>query len=174
MPQIYWATTCSNCATRYRAHMPLVGLDPYVCQGPDEQLQQTEFSQPAVMIAALAAAEKWRLLCPKEHRPGRIPRCAWPDVGLWCSKIVALAGFSLGEFSALVFSGAVSFEDGVRLVKARAEAMNECAQRHQGAMASVAGMEVPPAPGNTPKNAHTTSRAGRETRRALQEGDQSV
>lgn len=57
--------------------------------------------------------------------------------------MVACAGFSLGEFSALVYSGAISFEDGVRLVNGRAEAMQKCVEQHQGAMASVAGLEDP-------------------------------
>jgi len=93
-------------------------------EGPDERLQQTAYSQPAVMVTSLAAAEKWRLLSPKES-----------------TRVVACAGFSLGEFSALVYSGAISFEDGVRLVKARSEAMQQCAENSKGAMASVAGME---------------------------------
>ena len=76
------------------------------------------------MITALAAAEKWKILAPKEH-----------------AKLKAVAGFSLGEFSALVFSGALSFEDGVKLVHARAQAMQMCAENHEGGMASVAGMD---------------------------------
>ena len=93
-------------------------------QGPDSELQKTANAQPAIMITSLAAAEKWRILAPKEN-----------------ARLRAVAGFSLGEFSALVFSGAISFDDGVRLVKARAEAMQACAERHSGGMASVAGME---------------------------------
>jgi len=96
-------------------------------EGPDEQLQQTAYSQPAVMVTSLAAITRWRLLNPKE-----------------ASKVKAMAGFSLGEFGALVYSGAISFEDGIRLVKLRAEAMQACAEQNNGGMASVAGMEYGP------------------------------
>ena len=51
----------------------------------------------------------------------------------------AAAGFSLGEYSALVFGGAMSFEDGLRVVKARAEAMEQAANAAEGGMASVSG-----------------------------------
>jgi len=54
-------------------------------------------------------------------------------------KVKCAAGFSLGEYSALVFGGALSFEDGLRVVKARAEAMDAAAKAAPGGMATVTG-----------------------------------
>jgi len=54
-------------------------------------------------------------------------------------KVKVAAGFSLGEYTALVFAGALSFEAGLKLVKARAEAMDAAAKADSGAMASVSG-----------------------------------
>lgn len=64
-------------------------------EGPKETLDQTKYSQPAVMICSLAAIEKL-----KEERPYAVANC------------VATAGFSLGEITALVFAGALCFEEG--------------------------------------------------------------
>lgn len=74
--------------------------------GPKEELDKTIYCQPAVMVCSLAAIEKL-----KEERPMAIESC------------VATAGFSIGEITALVFAGALSFEEAIRLVKVRAEAM---------------------------------------------------
>lgn len=63
--------------------------------GPAEQLNQTKYCQPAVMVTSLAALERL-----KEERPAAIDNC------------VATAGFSLGEITALVFAGALEFERG--------------------------------------------------------------
>lgn len=64
-------------------------------EGPKEKLDQTKFCQPAIMICSLAAIERL-----KEERPNAIENC------------VATAGFSLGEITSLVFSGALGFEIG--------------------------------------------------------------
>lgn len=74
--------------------------------GPKHELNKTIHCQPAVMVCSLAAVEKLR-----EERPKAIESC------------VATAGFSIGEITALVFAGALSFEEAIRLVKVRAEAM---------------------------------------------------
>ena len=55
-------------------------------------------------------------------------------------KVKSAAGFSLGEYSALVFGGGLSFEDGVKVVKARAEAMDEAAKASNSGMASIGGL----------------------------------
>jgi [acyl-carrier-protein] S-malonyltransferase len=64
--------------------------------GPKEELDKTLYCQPAVMVCSLAAVEKL-----KEERPMAIESC------------VATAGFSIGEITALVFAGALSFEEGL-------------------------------------------------------------
>lgn len=64
--------------------------------GPKQQLDQTKYCQPAVMVTSLAALEKL-----KEERPNAIDNC------------IATAGFSLGEITALVFAGALDFERGM-------------------------------------------------------------
>lgn len=63
--------------------------------GPKEKLDQTRYSQPAILVTSLAAVERL-----KEERPDAINNC------------VATAGFSLGELTALIFSGAIGFEKG--------------------------------------------------------------
>eukprot|EP00310_Coccolithus_braarudii_P015220 CAMPEP_0183332486 /NCGR_PEP_ID=MMETSP0164_2-20130417/1627_1 /TAXON_ID=221442 /ORGANISM="Coccolithus pelagicus ssp braarudi, Strain PLY182g" /LENGTH=469 /DNA_ID=CAMNT_0025501209 /DNA_START=62 /DNA_END=1471 /DNA_ORIENTATION=+ len=98
----------------------MVGL---CAQGPQEKLDTTLYSQPAIFTVSLAAMEK-----------------AKKDAPEMLKKVKAAAGFSLGEYTALVFAGALSFEDGLKLVKARAEAMDEAAKSDAGAMASVSGV----------------------------------
>eukprot|EP00316_Scyphosphaera_apsteinii_P008230 CAMPEP_0119298514 /NCGR_PEP_ID=MMETSP1333-20130426/688_1 /TAXON_ID=418940 /ORGANISM="Scyphosphaera apsteinii, Strain RCC1455" /LENGTH=469 /DNA_ID=CAMNT_0007299629 /DNA_START=65 /DNA_END=1474 /DNA_ORIENTATION=+ len=97
----------------------LVGL---CAQGPQEKLDTTLYSQPAIFVVSLAAMEK-----------------AKKDAPEMLKKIKAAAGFSLGEYTALVFAGALTFESGLKLVKARAEAMDQAAKSDSGAMASVSG-----------------------------------
>src|SRR3954466_16204460 len=74
-----------------------------VCsQGPAERLTATAVSQPAIFVASLAALESLRTTNP--------------EVEAGC---VAAAGLSLGEYTALVFAGALSFRDGLQVVRCR-------------------------------------------------------
>lgn len=82
--------------------------------GSADELRQTRVTQPAVFIHSVISA-----LCTAECRPD------------------AVAGHSLGEISALVVCGALSFEDGLKLVAERAAAMQECCDNTPGAMAAV-------------------------------------
>lgn len=86
--------------------------------GTDEDLRATKVTQPAVFIHSVCLA-----LCAE---------------GLDAPDMVA--GHSLGEFSALVAAGVLGFEDGLRLVEARAAAMQKCCEAAPGAMAAVIGM----------------------------------
>ncbi|CAG2106522.1 unnamed protein product [Medioppia subpectinata] len=88
--------------------------------GPIERLNQTQFSQPAIFVTSLAAVESLR-----QSGSGDVESC------------VATAGFSVGELAALVFAGALSFEDGLRLVKIRAEAMQYATELVPSAMITV-------------------------------------
>lgn len=84
-------------------------------EGSDEQLKQTKVTQPAIFLHSVITA----LCMGKEFKPEMA------------------AGHSLGEFSALTACGCLSFEDGLRLVYARAMAMQKCCENVPGAMAAV-------------------------------------
>ncbi|XP_029809971.1 malonyl-CoA-acyl carrier protein transacylase, mitochondrial, partial [Suricata suricatta] len=91
-------------------------------RGPQEALDRTVHCQPAVFVASLAAVEKLHHL-----QPAVIENC------------VAAAGFSVGEFAALVFAGAMEFSEGLHAVKIRAEAMQEASEAVPSGMLSVLG-----------------------------------
>jgi [acyl-carrier-protein] S-malonyltransferase len=98
-----------------------------VClNGPAERLNATDVSQPAIFVASLAALEQLKATSPEA-----------------IDTVSATAGLSLGEYTALVFAGAISFEDALKVVKARGEAMQAAALAAPGAMAAVLGLEVP-------------------------------
>ena len=84
-------------------------------EGTDEDLKQTKVTQPAVFLHSVITA----LCMGDEFKPDMV------------------AGHSLGEFSALVATGALSFEDGLRLVYARARAMQACCEKVPGTMAAI-------------------------------------
>jgi [acyl-carrier-protein] S-malonyltransferase len=97
-----------------------------VCvRGPAERLSATDISQPAIFVASLAAMEQLKV--------------AEPDA---LASIVAVAGLSLGEYTALVFAGAMTFEDGLKVVQARGLAMQAAAEATPSAMISVLGLEI--------------------------------
>lgn len=110
----------------FEAASILLGYDLLdVCvNGPADRLDSTAVSQPALFVSGLAAVEKL-----KEDDPAAVDGCA------------AAAGLSLGEYTALVFAGAIDFEDGLRLVKVRGESMQAAADAVPGAMVSVLGLE---------------------------------
>lgn len=84
-------------------------------EGTDEDLKQTKVTQPAVFLHSVISA----LCLGEEFKPDMV------------------AGHSLGEFSALVAAGALDFEDGLRLVYARAMAMQACCEKVPGSMAAI-------------------------------------
>ena len=93
--------------------------------GPAEELDSTIVSQPALFVTSLAALEKLR--------------ADRPDVVLGCEMA---AGLSLGEYTALVFAGALSFEDGLRLVQRRGQAMQAAADATPSGMVSILLLDV--------------------------------
>ncbi|MDO5308053.1 MAG: ACP S-malonyltransferase [Planctomycetia bacterium] len=105
----------------------VVGYDlTNVCfQGSAELLDSTEQSQPAIFLTSLAALENLR-----ETDPDAVASC------------VATTGLSLGEYTALVFAGVMSFEDGLRLVQLRGKAMQAASDATASGMVSVIGLEV--------------------------------
>lgn len=89
--------------------------------GPEEMLNRTEYTQPALLAAGVAV---WRLW---QQRGGSQPS--------------VLAGHSLGEYTALVAAGALSLKDGAHLVRLRGQLMQDAAPAGTGAMAAVLGAE---------------------------------
>lgn len=110
----------------YSSAAEILGYDlAALCfNGPAEQLDSTVISQPALFVTSLAALE----LLKQES----------PDVLLSCEMA---AGLSLGEYTALVFAGAMSFEDGLRVVKRRGEAMQAAADANPSGMVSILLLE---------------------------------
>lgn len=88
-------------------------------EGSDEDLKKTEFTQPSVFLHSVVSA----LSLGADFKPDMV------------------AGHSLGEISALVACGALSFEDGLKLVCARAKAMQKCCDSVPGTMAAVIGLK---------------------------------
>ncbi|XP_010685892.2 uncharacterized protein LOC104900216 [Beta vulgaris subsp. vulgaris] len=95
--------------------------------GPKEKLDSTVLSQPAIYVTSLAAVE---ILRAREGGQQIID-----SVDVTC-------GLSLGEYTALAFAGAFSFEDGLKLVKLRGEAMQAASDAAKSAMVSVIGLDA--------------------------------
>ena len=96
-------------------------LKALVCNGPQETLDQTQWTQPALLVTSVAA---WR---------------AWQEADAPLPDF--LAGHSLGEYSALVCANALDFDEAVALVHKRGLYMQEAVPEGQGAMAAVLGLE---------------------------------
>ena len=92
--------------------------------GPDTELNETVNTQPALYIHSIAA---WRTFTS-----------LYPDF-----KPVAVAGHSLGELSALTAAGALSFSDGLKLVRTRGELMKRAGELNPGGMAAILGVDIP-------------------------------
>ena len=90
-------------------------------EGPEEQLKLTEITQPAILTASVAA---WRVLQEKGLKPDFV------------------AGHSLGEYSAHVAAGTLTFADAVRTVRNRGKYMQEAVPVGVGAMAAILGMSL--------------------------------
>lgn len=99
-------------------------LKQIVLEGPPEKLSQTEHAQPALLIAGLAAVEKLRIDDPHA-----------------LDQVSVVAGLSLGEYTALVHSGALTFEEAIKLVGIRARAMQSASDATNGTMMSVIGVK---------------------------------
>lgn len=98
-------------------------LSRIMWEGPDAELNDTINTQPALYAHSLAAFRTFSLL--------------YPDL-----KPAFLAGHSLGELSALAASGALSFEDGLRLVRKRGELMKRAGTLAPGGMAAILGLDI--------------------------------
>lgn len=95
-----------------------INLSYIMFNGPEEQLKQTEFTQPAIFLHSVVLLSIIRTL-----------------------NIDASAGHSLGEYSALVAAGAIQFYDAVKLVRVRGKAMQQAGIEKPGTMAAIIGLE---------------------------------
>jgi [acyl-carrier-protein] S-malonyltransferase len=89
--------------------------------GPEEKLNQTEITQPAMLCAGVAVWRVWQA----ENGP----------------QPVVMAGHSLGEYTALTCAGSILFSDAVRLVADRGRFMQEAVPAGQGGMAAIVGLD---------------------------------
>ncbi|MCC6398344.1 MAG: ACP S-malonyltransferase [Bacteroidetes bacterium] len=94
--------------------VPLSGI---CFDGPEDTLRQTSNTQPAIFLHSMVAFRAISQLVP-----------------------AMVAGHSLGEYSALVAAGALSFEDGLRLVRLRGSLMQQAGETHKGTMAAIVGL----------------------------------
>ena len=95
-----------------------------VCwHGPEADLNSTQYTQPALLTHSIAVLEVF-----KARYPGFSPACT--------------AGHSMGEYSALVAAGALSFDDALLLTRERGEAMRYAGEIHPGGMSAVLGLDV--------------------------------
>jgi [acyl-carrier-protein] S-malonyltransferase len=101
-----------------------VSLSKYAWQGPEHLLNDTINTQPALFTHSIATLQVIKVI-----NPDLLPAFT--------------AGHSMGELSALVASGALSFEDGLRLVRIRGELMKSAGLKNPGGMAAVLGIEIP-------------------------------
>ncbi len=100
-------------------------LSSVIFEGPDEVLRETVNTQPAILVASLAA---WRAATVAGHEAlETAPVCA--------------AGHSMGEYSALVAAGSLTVSEAVRLVAKRGELMQAAGEQHPGTLAAVLGMD---------------------------------
>ncbi|MBV9080083.1 MAG: ACP S-malonyltransferase, partial [Elusimicrobia bacterium] len=96
-------------------------LSPIMFEGPEDKLKDTSITQPALFVASAMALELLKL---KGLKP------AW------------VAGHSLGEYSALYAAGALPFETGLKLVRARGQSMSDAGRDRPGAMAAILGLDA--------------------------------
>jgi len=121
-----WVEACPAAADLFARGSAILGYDLLdVCRsGPSERLNTTAVSQPAILVTSLAALEVLRARDPTPLEAARLT-----------------AGLSLGEYTALVFAGALAFEDAVRVVAERGRAMQDCAAASPSGMVAVLGLE---------------------------------
>lgn len=95
-----------------------VNLSYIMFNGPEDQLKQTEYTQPAIFLHSVILASLIRTLQPE-----------------------AAAGHSLGEYSALVSANAIQFYDAIKLVRTRGKAMQQAGFDNPGTLAAIVGLQ---------------------------------
>ncbi len=94
--------------------------------GPAEKLNQTEYTQPAILTTSIAVWRSW---------------VGTPTAGITAELAIAVAGHSLGEYTALVAAGAISFRDALLIVAQRGRFMQEAVPSGEGGMAAIVGLD---------------------------------
>lgn len=122
----HWAEGNTKVRELFDLASGILGYDlEAICRaGPREKLDTTAVSQPALLVTSLAALE---VLATRDDSP--------------LGGVAAAAGLSLGEYTALVFAGALEPADAIRVVAERGRAMQECAERNAGRMVAVLGLD---------------------------------
>ena len=100
------------------------GLSKIILEGPEDKLRQTQYTQPAIFAVSVGLFELLN------------SRNVLSNTALVC------AGHSLGEYSALCCAGVFSFEDGLKLVKARGEFIQKASEANPGTMAAIIGLDT--------------------------------
>jgi len=110
----------------YEKANKILGFDvSKICfEGPEEELTRTDICQPAILITSIAALRSLESILASVISPA------------------AVLGLSLGEYTALVYAGSLTFEDGVYLVRKRGEFMEEASRKNPGTMASIIGLSL--------------------------------
>ena len=117
------AATAPLFGARYKEASDALGIDlaRIIHEGPADELNKTEITQPALLAVSVALLDYWR------SRGGAAP--------------VMVAGHSLGEYSALTAAGVLEFASAVRLVHERGKLMQQAVPAGEGAMAAILGLE---------------------------------
>jgi [acyl-carrier-protein] S-malonyltransferase len=117
----------SSAADLFAEAADVLGYDlRSICEnGPTEKLNSTEFCQPALFVVGIAAATVL-----KSEQPKRV------------DSVGAAAGLSLGEYTAVCFAGGLKFDDALRLVQKRGQAMQAASDAAQSGMVSVLGLDL--------------------------------
>ena len=102
-----------------------INLSKYILNGPEEELKKTEITQPAILTTSYA-----------------IFSVIQNEFNLKLNNVKYFAGHSLGEYSALVSSGSLKFEDGLKLVHSRGKYMQKAVPLGKGAMLAVMGVAI--------------------------------
>lgn len=121
-----WCLANRTAADLFARAADILGYDLLaICRdGPVDRLNTTAVSQPGILVTSLAA-----LAVLRERDPAPL------------ETATVTAGLSLGEYTALVFAGVLSFDDAVRLVDIRGRAMQACADQRPGGMVAVLGLD---------------------------------
>jgi [acyl-carrier-protein] S-malonyltransferase len=121
------ASELPTAASLFEHASDLLGYDlAKICfEGPADRLNSTVYSQPGLFVCSLAALERLKAQQPEQ-----------------VAEAQAAAGLSLGEYTALVFTGAMDFADALRVVQCRGEAMQAAADAEPSGMVSVLGLET--------------------------------